>query len=161
MAFCTNCGAQVEEGAAFCTSCGAKVGAQNESTSTQNYYQPPKQQASNEGVYGIGGAITSAILGFVGLIFSIVTYIMGMNAFWDGYDMAVVTIMFAMTSLALCIIGLILGVKSIGNFKKGRALGKKPIGTLIVGIGGIALSGYGLLFAALGSAIAFLVIIYS
>ena len=152
MAFCTNCGNKLEDGASFCTGCGAKVGAQNESTATQNYYQPPKQQESGEGVYGIGGAITSAILSFVGLIFSIVTYIMGMSACLGNDDVEVEAMMFGMASLGLCLFGLILGVKSIGNFKKGRALGKKPIGTLIVGIGGTALSGFGLLFAILGLA---------
>ena len=152
MAFCTNCGNKLEDGASFCTGCGAKVGAQNESTGTQNYYQPPKRQESGEGVYGIGGAITSAILSFVGLIFSIVTYIMGMSACLGNDDVEVGAMMFGMASLGLCLFGLILGVKSIGNFKKGRALGKKPIGTLIVGIGGIVLSGFGLLFAFLGLA---------
>lgn len=156
MAFCISCGNKLEDGASFCTECGAKLVAQGDSTGT-----PPKQQSNDEGVYGIGVAVTSAILGFVGFIFSIATYIMGMTAFWDGYDMAVVTTMFAMTSLAFCIVSLVLGIKSIGNFKKGIALGKKPIGTLILGICGIALAGYGLLFATLGSAIAFLVIIYS
>ena len=43
--------------------------------------------------------------------------------------------------------GLILGVKSIGNFKKGKSLGRNPIGTLIVGIGGLAFGAMGVLMS--------------
>ena len=140
MAFCTNCGAQVEEGAAFCTSCGTSLNTQNNTTQAQTV----------NGAYGLGGAITSAILGFAGFIFGIISYIFGMGAALAGDDeVAIVAIVLTVIALALGAVALVLGIKAIGNFKKGRALGAKPIGTLIVGIGGTVFAGFTLLFAIL------------
>ena len=142
MAFCTHCGAQIENDAAFCTSCGAAVNG------TPNGGAPTQQV---NGAYGLGGSIASAVLGFVGMIFSIITYIMGIGAALGGDDdVAVVTVVLGIISMILGVIALILGIKAIGDFKRGRALGAKPIGTLIVGIGGVSLAAFALLFTILG-----------
>ena len=98
----------------------------------------------------MGGAITAAILGFVGFIFGIISYIFGMGAALGGDDdVAIVAIVLTVIALALGAVALVLGIKAIGDFKKGRALGAKPIGTLIVGIGGTVFAGFTLLFAVL------------
>ena len=76
---------------------------------------------------------------------------MGMSAcYGGGSDDATTAIGIGVVALALSVVALILGIKAIGNFKKGRALGRKPIGTLIVGIGGTVMAGFGLLFTFLG-----------
>lgn len=141
MAFCTNCGAKLDEGAAFCTSCGTSVNSNNNSVATQK----PSH------AHGLGGAITSAVLGFVGFIFSIITYIVGMGAALGlDSDTATAAIVLGVMSFVFGTISLVLGIKAIGDFKQGRALGAKPIATLIVGIGGTVMSGLTLLFAILG-----------
>jgi uncharacterized RDD family membrane protein YckC len=45
MAFCTNCGAQLEPDASFCPSCGTAVGAEPESTSGSEAATAPSQPA--------------------------------------------------------------------------------------------------------------------
>ena len=142
MAFCTNCGSQLEENASFCSSCGTSVnGTSNSGVQTQQV----------NGAYGLGGAIASAVLGFVGMIFSLITYIVGIGAgLGHNDDVALVAIVLGIIGAALNVVALILGIKAIGAFKKGRALGAKPIGTLIVGIGGVSLAGFGLLFTLIG-----------
>ena len=55
MAFCTNCGNKINEGAAFCSSCGAPTGAKKEentsqeNTSSTENKAPEKTQAKADG----------------------------------------------------------------------------------------------------------------
>ncbi len=195
MAFCTNCGAQVEEGAAFCSSCGTtvaptdeKVESVTEDTATeettaqeavveetpkeQEYHEEqPKEQKPN-GVYGLGGAIASAVVSFVSFIFSMVSFVLGFLAagtytyeyhysvFGSYYtynydeDMAIVSIVFGVIGLIVAIVGVILGIKAIRSFKEGKRIGRNPIGTLIVGIGGLSFAGSSAILALCGFVLA-------
>ncbi len=57
MAFCGNCGAQIEEGKKFCPVCGTPVdeetasAAQQETANQQNTYQDPYQNAYQQNTY--------------------------------------------------------------------------------------------------------------
>ena len=204
MAFCTNCGEPLNEGASFCTSCGAKINAaeaekeqavvdyteaeenvveetpveaESEEVCQQaecaccNHQEEecqPKAQEPKGGVYGLGGAITAAILGFLGMIFSVVSEFFAVGAldsrkakyhygYYGGYytysydeDLAIAAIVLGIIAIVMSIVGIVLGIRAICKFKKGKKLGRNPIGTLIVGIGGLSLGAMGIIFSLVG-----------
>ena len=105
---------------------------------------------TNTRKYGIGKAITSIILGFVGyiisyLVLTVLTAIMESPGAPEIESPALM--FFVFVSLGLAIPSLILGIKSIITFIK-RAKGGyvKPIPTLILGIIGVNLAACVLLF---------------
>ena len=63
--YCGRCGGELVEGNAYCPNCGA---AQNWGQPPVVQYQPIMQE--KKGTPGLGFAITSMILGFVGLMYS-------------------------------------------------------------------------------------------
>lgn len=108
---------------------------------------------TNTRKYGIGKAITSIILGFVGyiisyLVLTVITSIMEETGTVEFVSPAMMFLV--LVSLGLAIPSLILGIKSIVTFIK-RAKGGyvKPIPTLILGIIAVNLAACVLLFDAL------------
>lgn len=80
MAFCTNCGAQVNNGASFCPNCGAPMDNapqwdhqdQNQGYQNQNYYPPQNNYAPpvvDNGGFGWG------LLGFCFPIVGLILYL--------------------------------------------------------------------------------------
>ena len=100
---------------------------------------PPAPQGSR--MEGFGRALTSTILGFVGYIVAAIA--MGMLAAATEMEAAgamAAGMFFMFGAIALCVVSLILGIKSIKTF---RTAAVKPIATLILGI-------TGLVFACIG-----------
>lgn len=167
MAFCANCGNKLEDEALFCSSCGTQIQKEQEEKKEDGYNQQCSPTTQEGGVYGLGGAIAAAILGFLGFCFSIAAEIFAISAlddslyvyfqfFYYTYALddgisseasAITAIILAFIAVALSTVGVILGIKAIGNFKKGKSLGRNPIGTLIVGIGGLAFGAMGVLMS--------------
>jgi hypothetical protein len=98
MAYCRNCGSQMDERAAFCSNCGCAVNTNNYSSPlTDNQFNPYNVNAPvNNGL-----ATASMVLGILGVIFWAVPII----------------------GLAINIVGLVLAAKSrkISNSGKGTA----------------------------------------
>ncbi len=128
---------------------------QNQSFYAQNpaYSQQPDFGA-NPRMYGFGKALASTILGFVGYFLTMYSFIFIVMALDMGGDDSVITsALFLVMSIAMGVVALILGIKSVKVFtymKKCNA--PKPIATLILGISGI-------IFAAITFFIAFMVLI--
>ncbi len=144
MAFCPNCGTKAGDGAAFCTECGTSLNTHNSGA----------QKHQTDGAYGLGGAITSVILGFPGFVFSIIAFIMGVSAAESRADEpAIAAMVIGFVMGVICFVALRLGTKAKGNSEKGVALETRSKGAFVVGTIGTVLSGLGLLFAILGFAI--------
>lgn len=131
----------------------------------QAYYQPqqPTQPLPGNKKEGFGKALTSTILGVLAyfLVSIALGLLMGLadisyadfNYDRVAYEAACdliqgIAIVITIIAIGLAIPSLILGIKSIKCFIKQKREGKvKPIATLILGIVGLAASGYALLFA--------------
>ena len=71
MAFCSNCGSEIQEGMKFCSNCGTPVGGNNTSAPQQTYYQqvqPVKEPETGLNKYG-------KFFGIILLILSIVDFV--------------------------------------------------------------------------------------
>ena len=162
MAYCPNCGSYVVDGSRFCNSCGSAQ-PQQQSAPSYSYSQPVGASLQQKpGVYGLGVAIASAILGYFGIVFAAVAelfsiaaldsyiYHYGYYTSYYSYDGELVTLalVFGIIGLMLTVPSVILGARSIGNYKYAkRELGRNPLGTLIVGINGLAMGALGVIFA--------------
>lgn len=130
--FCKKCGTEIPNNVAFCTRCGAPVEnqAQPQQQSTQttyNYqppqgaynYQPPQQQYYQQPPMmqqGNGKApVVSLVLGIVGLILAIIPSI-----FYIG--------------LVISIVGIVFGVKERRTTGKASGLVLSIIGTCLGGV---------------------------
>ena len=84
--FCKNCGTEIPNNVAFCTRCGAPVQNQAQPQPQQppqgGYYQPPQQQYYQPPVQQGNGKtpIISLVLGIVGIVFSLLIPIIGLIA---------------------------------------------------------------------------------
>ena len=149
MAYCPNCGGYVVEGSRFCNSCGSAQ-PQQQSAPSYSYSQPVGASLQQKpGVYGLGVAIASAILGYFGIVFAAVAELMSLAALQIHDDeAAAVSFILGIFALALIIPAIVAGARSIGNYKYAkRELGRNPLGTLIVGINGLAMGVFGVIFA--------------
>ena len=84
--FCKNCGTEIPNNVAFCTRCGAPVQNQAQPQPQQppqgGYYQPPQQQYYQPPMQQGNGKtpIISLVLGIVGIVFSLLIPIVGLIA---------------------------------------------------------------------------------
>ena len=146
--FCQNCGKELPENESVCTNCGkAEITAAKQPTGV---------------MHGFPKGLTSAILGFAGIIFALFAYIfalIGFAAATDPYDaipageMLGLIPVFLVFALPPCIIAIAFGVKCIKLFisvRKAKS-GKAPIPAFACGISGIitAACGAALLLIAL------------
>jgi hypothetical protein len=149
MAYCPNCGGYVVGEAKFCNSCGSAQ-PQQQSEPSYSYSQPlGAVGVQKQGVYGLGVAIASAILGYFGVIFAALVELVSLAALQvNNDDVASVCLFLGIIALAVTIPSTIMGARSIDNFRYAkRKLGRNPIGTLIVGINGLVMGALGVIFA--------------
>ncbi len=124
MAFCTNCGSQLPEGANNCTNCGAPTGATASAaapaaepvTATAPEAAPAAVNAAPSEA-GKGMAIASLVCGLVALfctggILSVLALIFGIIAKKQGSKsgMATAGIVLGAIGIALIVIGVIIGI---------------------------------------------------
>ncbi len=141
MKFCGSCGAQVPDEAVICTSCGAPLQASQVPQQPyqaqdyqQSYQQQPYQQPYQQPIYhqpatsdatARGKAIASLVCGIVGLVFgtigscvvSCLCSVCGSAANVAslgvaGSSMAVGQFIVNLIALAICIVGIVLGVQA-------------------------------------------------
>lgn len=109
----------------------------------------PRQYVSNlpepnNKMYGFGKALTSTILGFIGLMWVyismviITTEISYANSYYDYESAGIALIVLMLCALPLIIIPLIQGISSIKVFTSRKDTCAKPIATLILGISGLS-----------------------
>jgi hypothetical protein len=165
MAYCPNCGTYVTDGVMFCHVCNTAMPQRTPTYgygTTAGFNTFPQQK---QGVFGLGGSIASAILGYFAFIFALVSELLALEAinsytYHYGYyysyysydeDLAIVAMIMGIFAIGMSIPAIILGAKSIGKYKYAkRNLGRNPIGTLIVGINGLAMGALGAIFALIG-----------
>lgn len=99
-------------------------------------------------MFGFGKALTSTILGFVGLIIAYVGIMLLAEEtayYYSSYD-TTSGIVALLMGLPCPIISLIFGIQSISCFKKRKDSCAKNIPTLVLGIVGVVLSGLAALY---------------
>ena len=159
--YCIKCGKKIDYVAPVCNECLAKEKTEAEASVAEpdiaskpevnekqmggevfaeEYRAPvyaPAVKPQNPRMIGFGRALTSTILGTIGWIFAYVALIVcTMAATEYGYEGAGVVL--SMIATGLSIPSLILGIKSVTEFKRAKSAGMpKPIPTLILGICGI------------------------
>ena len=165
--YCTRCGKEIDYDAIVCNECLEKeknAEAQCEAPRAEDvkaepqYQEVPRYQyaepapaapvySANPRMLGFGKALTSAILGFVGWIFSYVALVV--SAVSIEYDDAIIAgVLFLLVGIGLSVPALIFGIKSITLFKSCTRVGAaKPIPTLILGIVGLSFAALSLFFA--------------
>jgi hypothetical protein len=165
--FCRKCGKQIDYEAEFCKECQEMDAffGENKPTVEEPSLIVEQEKPVLEGnrKEGFGKALTSTILGVLAyfLVSVALGLLMGLkdikpeafNYDYVAYEAACdliqgIAIVITIIAIGLAIPSLILGIKSIKCFIKQKREGKvKPIATLILGIVGLAASGYALLFA--------------
>lgn len=157
--FCNRCGKKIESGT-LCSECIAieSMNAQTNvksnnfaaftaSTEAQAIRQEYYSQTEEPGkgvMAGFGLGLSAAILGFVGIIFTYVSFLLcailetGAAGFFLSF-----------LSLPLCILPFVFGLKSIGRFRRTQAPDRKPIPGFICGIVGLSEGVFAMLFAFL------------
>ncbi len=100
-------------------------------------------------MFGFGKALTSTILSFFAIIFSGIA--LGFSAVGFGMG-AIGLVLFYPGAIAMSVISLIFGIKSITTFKaRSKAGCAKPIATLVLGINGVACAALAFLYIFLGA----------
>ena len=159
--YCRKCGKQIDYDSEFCIDCRAEeaakqayfkvIEAHTESSAKSSNEAQPKQPApAQKGarMFGFKRALTSTIMGFASIVAFYVSFIFLLLFLSDTTESAstvffiiVFFIPFACIGVALCIISLIFGIKSITVSRKRYKEGyPTPIATLILGIVGTYLS---------------------
>ena len=152
--YCNKCGKYISQG----TKCDDCARAEYYASQAQQAQQPSYNYANGNPyarpnyncepepknrMYGFGKALTSTILGFVGFIWSYIAFGEATN-YWGDEELALVLILMG---LPFIIIPLIFGIQSIKVFTRRKNLSAKPIATLILGISGLVMSGFGALIS--------------
>lgn len=141
--YCTKCGKWIDYEATVCNEC--RAAEEVASAAAENREAEPRPDVSDmftpapfeidpkNRMFGFGKALTSAILGFFGFLFSYIALVAGIIEPGAG-------IVLFILGLPPTIISIIFGIQSIKAFKKRSANGcAKPIATLVLGIHGVAL----------------------
>lgn len=157
--FCNRCGKKIESGT-LCSECIAieamGEGANAKANSVSSFHLSTEAQAIRQEYYsqteepgkgvmaGFGLGLSAAILGFVGIIFTYVSFLL--CAISETGEAGLVL---SFLSLPLCILPFVFGLKSIGRFRRTQAPDRKPIPGFVCGIVGLSESVFAMLFAFL------------
>ncbi len=129
--YCTKCGKQLDHDGTLCDDC------RNEeliygSSEVDSYVEEVSAQNGSR-MFGFGPALTSTILGFIGMILSMVAL-----AMTEEYD-AIVSIVVMFFIIPPFIIGLVFGIKSVKKFVAAcKEDHVKPIPAFVLGLVGLA-----------------------
>ncbi len=83
MAFCQNCGVQLNDQTNFCPNCGA--GKNNNAQFTQPYTYQPVVQYVKPRIPGRGFGVSSMVLGIIGIVYAVILFIETINIV-DSYS---------------------------------------------------------------------------
>lgn len=94
---------------------------------------------------GFGKALAATIIGVVGFVAAFISFEFSVLSL--AGEMVGIAILATVCALGLGVLALVLGVQSIRRFKELKAAGLgKPVATLVLGIVGVAVAAYALLF---------------
>ena len=170
--YCRKCGKYIYGDAMYCEDCeemDSFFGESKNAEETPSYtYQRPSYNPApkrTEPVYsapkgnrreGFGRALASTILSVVAFFISVVAFSLAPFALEDyaygylgsGPAFFVATMVVSVIALIFAIPSLVMGAKSIGCFKAACRAGKvKPVATLVLGIVGLSMSIFALIYA--------------
>ncbi|MBR5140487.1 MAG: hypothetical protein IKV16_05465 [Clostridia bacterium] len=114
--YCNKCGKEILAGT-LCDECAADAVA-------PIYIQDGRK-------LGFGKALTSTIMGNIGLVFVYIALFLGFVVPVAGWGLAILI-------TPLVIVPLVLGIKSIKIFVTNKHLSPKPVATLVLGIVGLS-----------------------
>ena len=152
--YCTACGREISDLDAFCPACGKEnlsIGIIPKADPEPSAPTYTEEQRSKDRRCGLGRAITGAVLAIVSVILSYIGFVVGVILCMEFDDALGIMFFFLAiaVAVALCIVAIVFGARSIGTFirlsREGRA---KPIATLIIGIDSLV-SGVVSLFASI------------
>ena len=150
--YCRKCGKQIDYDSEFCLDCRAEEQAYIQIIESHTHTNSEAQQAApaqkGARMFGFKRALTSTIMGFASIVAFYVSFIFLLLFLSDTTESAstvlliiVFFIPFACIGVALCIISLIFGIKSITVSRKRYKEGyPTPIATLVLGIVGVYFS---------------------
>lgn len=148
--YCSRCGKQIDYDAIVCNECRAKeeaekLAAQAPVQPAQGYQQEQTSTCNKPLDDGKGKAIAAVVMGAIAAFWSIFAI------YVPAFNFAVGFIFFCVPSTVLGILGIVNGAKSIKTFiyVKNQG-GSKPVGTLVMGIIGLALGVESLLCVVIG-----------
>ena len=138
--FCTKCGKQIDYNSTVCNECARAENSFFDASQQYNTYpQPPIVEPTSESkkgsrMVGFGGALASAILGYIAMAFALFAFM-----FWFGVtfvdEMVAFMFFFCVSALVMSIIAIVNGAKAIKVFRESIP---RPIATLVLGIVGVA-----------------------
>ena len=138
--YCKYCGKPTDNQDGVCQDC--LIGKQKQE---DNFFDEPPtninyaNQQSPEEInkrFGFGPALASTILGSIGYVVAIII-LETLAIFIEYHEDFSSLIAVSILCLAMGVVSLILGIKSIQRFKTAKNKGVKPIPTLILGIVGV------------------------
>ncbi|MBQ9709652.1 MAG: hypothetical protein IJV67_03400 [Clostridia bacterium] len=157
--YCRKCGKQIDYDSEFCIDCRAEEAAKQAYLKVIEAHTESSAKSSNEAqqaapaqkgarMFGFKRALTSTIMGFASIVAFYVSFVFLLLFLSDTTESAstvffiiVFFIPSACIGVALCIISLIFGIKSITVSRKRYKEGfPTPIATLVLGIVGTYLS---------------------
>ena len=151
--YCKKCGKFTYNQDGLCEDCKTKESV----NTTNNVDTPPvytEEEKSADRRLGLGGAIASAVMGFVAFIISYISIFLSAL-------IPVLSLILMVAVIVLGILSLTKGIKSITIFiKNGKEKRARPIATLIVGIGGIVFSGFAFIITIISFFLAIIVLSY-
>lgn len=149
--YCRKCGKQIDYDSDFCYEC---QGIPNPAYGyTPIYTQPQPVEQAGSLMTGFKKALTGAILGTVAMIISLaVFFVMVIGAVeieeTGRTEVLPISIILFLGSIAMSIVGLVMGIQSIKCFiAEKRAARKKPFPTLGVGIEAISVAAFTLFWS--------------
>ena len=141
--YCKKCGKFITSDAVLCNECTEEMlkTEQPSANKTQTYTAKPQTQTVQKGsrMQGFGKALIAAIIPEVAVIVGIIGFLLGGVGMAEGVWMQVTGIVLLFIAIAMCVLAIVFGAKSISLANSLARDGyKRPIATMVCGIVGLA-----------------------
>ena len=137
--FCTKCGKRIDYNSTVCNECARAENSffdasqQYNTDSQPQIVEPMPEKPKGSRMVGFGGALASAILGYIAMAFAMFAFMLWLGV--ASFDKIVAFVFFfCVSALVMSIIAIVNGAKAI---KVSRESIPRPIATLVLGIVGV------------------------